>query len=924
MKINIEFVIQRFYFSKLSGLFLFLLALASSLTVQAQTGTIRGTIMDAKTNEPLIGASVLVEGTTNGAATDLDGNYVIQNVAAGTYVLRASYVAYRPVSIQNVVVEKGTETVLNFVMETDDVSLEEVVVVATVRKESERILLMDQKGATVIRESVGAQQLSMQGVSDAATATSKITGVVKSESSGEVFVRGLGDRYLSTTMNGLPIPSDDIDKKNIDLALFETGVIQNVGINKTYNPDSYIDQAAGNINIVSKEFVEQFSIGLQGGINSSVATDGVFGSFVSSPAYENSKLTFFNRDYTLRDAITRQSWDSQQKSFPMDLGVSTIGGFEFDVFNNPLSIFYTVSYKRDFSHTNGVYRRFNSNTLYSEFLDTESWSTNENLTGLLNLSYRFDTKNKINYNFLFVNKLSDDVYEQGRDGKGYKFDMDQISDSFFARDMNLRTTLIMVNQLLGDHDLSENNKLQWGVGYNKVGSDEPNRIRTYTGFYNDGLFFSYRISDFENRKSSQEIDDREINGFIKDKIDFNISDNNYYADFGVNYRNKTRDFSNRFVGVFLGGVSTPTSNVDDITSIFTSSTFTDDRIKTIPDDVYNATLQALGAFASLGFDVGKFGGNLGLRYETNNINVAWDINNDDPLREPKIEKQYNELYPSFNLKYNIDDLHIFRLSGSRSITLPEFKEIAPFAYTSPNSTIIQGSPELKASTNYNADIKWEYYKSSDELISLAAFYKNIKDPINITSLTGGAGYLIYANTGKRADVWGIEAEARLNLYKTDNNIVRMILNGTKMWLKQDLLENFQFNNRTTSGLQGASEFIANLSLSYQNRPHHWMASLSGNYSSDKIFALGSPKDAANRDIYYNDEIIEKGFVTLDAVVSKDINDHLSLKFLARNLLNPEIKLTQNVRDLNSAEEVNYVVDSYKKGVKLQLSLNYTF
>lgn len=924
MKLNIEFVTQRFDFSKLSGLFLFLLALAASLTVQAQTGTIRGTIMDAKTNEPLIGASVLVEGTTNGAATDLDGNYVIQNVAAGTYVLRASYVAYRPVSIQNVVVEKGTETVLNFVMETDDVSLEEVVVVATVRKESERILLMDQKGATVIRESVGAQQLSMQGVSDAATATSKITGVVKSESSGEVFVRGLGDRYLSTTMNGLPIPSDNIDKKNIDLALFETGVIQNVGINKTYNPENYIDQAAGNINIVSKEFVEQFSIGVQGGINSSVSTDGVFGSFVSSPAYENSTLTFFNRDYTLRDAITRQSWDPQQKSFPMDLGVSTIGGFEFDVFSNPFSIFYTVSYKRDFSHTNGVYRRFNSNTLYSEFLDTESWSTNENLTGLLNLSYRLDTKNKINYNFLFINKLSDDVYEQGRDGKGYKFDMDQISDSFFARDMNLRTTQIIVNQLLGDHDLSENNKLQWGVGYNKVGSDEPNRIRTYTGFYNDGLFFSHRISDFENRKSSQEIDDREINGFIKDKIDFNISDNNYYADFGVNYRNKTRDFSNRFVGVFLGGVSTPTSNVDDITSIFTGSTFTDDRIRTIPDDVYNATLQALGAFASLGFEVGKFGGNLGLRYETNNIDVAWDINNDDPLREPKIEKKYNELYPSFNLKYNINDFHIFRLSGSKSITLPEFKEIAPFAYTSPNSTIIQGSPELKASTNYNADLKWEYYKSADELISLAAFYKNIKDPINITSLTGGAGYLIYANTGKRADVWGIEAEARLNLYKTDHNIVRMILNGTKMWLEQDLLENFQFNNRTTSGLQGASEFIANLSLSYQNRPHHWMASLSGNYSSDKIFALGSPKDAANRDIYYNDEIIEKGFVTLDAVVSKDINDHLSLKFLARNLLNPEIKLTQNVRDLTSAEEVNYVVESYKKGVKLQLSLNYTF
>lgn len=922
MKLNIDFVTHRIDLSKLSVIFLFLFA--ASFSVRAQTGRIRGIITDAKTNEPLIGASVLVEGTTNGAAADLDGNYVIQNVSAGTYVLRASYVAYRPLIIENVVVENGNETVLNFAMETDDVSLEEVVVVATVRKESERILMMDQKGATVIRESVGAQQLSMQGVSDAATATSKITGVVKSESSGEVFVRGLGDRYLSTTMNGLPIPSDDIDKKNINLSLFETGVIQNVGISKTYSPDSYIDQAAGSINIVSKEFVEQFSIGLQGGINTSVATDGIFGSFVTSPALSDSRLTFFNRDISLRDAITNQSWDPQHRRFPMDFGISTIGGFEFDVFSNPLSIFYTVSYKRDFSHTNGVYRRFNSNTLYAEFLDTESWSSNENLTGLLNLSYRFDAKNKINYNFLFVNKLSDKVYEQGRNGEGYKFDMDQISDAFFARDMNLQTTQIMVNQLLGDHDLSENNTLEWGVGYNMVGSDEPNRIRTYTGFYNEGLFFSHRISDFENRKSSQEINDVEINGFIKDKIDFNINGSRYSADFGLNYRNKTRDFSNRFVGVFLGGVSTPVPNVDDITSIFTGSTFSDDRIRTIPDDVYNASLQAMGAFASLGFEYEKLGGNVGLRYESSNINVDWDINNDDPLREPKIDKKYNELYPSFNLKYNIDDLHIFRLSGSKTITLPEFKEIAPFAYTSPNSTIIQGSPDLKSSTNYNADIKWEYYSSADELISMAAFYKNIKDPINITSLTGGAGYLIYANTGKRADVLGIEAEARLNLYKTENNIVRMILNGTKMWLKQDLLENYQFKNRTTSGLQGASEFIGNLSFSYENRTHNWMASLSGNYSSDKIFALGSPKDAANRDIFYNDEILEKGFTTLDAVVSKDINDRLTLKFLARNLLNPEIKLTQNVKDLNSGEEKNYVVDAYKKGVKLQLSINYTF
>src|SRR5690554_2400423 len=172
--------INRYF--RLSLITLFLFSLSAGF---AQTGTIKGTIVDAKTNEPLIGASVLVEGTSNGAATDLDGNFIIRQVAEGTYSLRASYVAYQTVVTTNVLVENGKEIILHITMETDDVSLDEVVIVATPRRESERILLMDQKNATVIRESVGAQQLSMQGVSDIATAASKITGVIKSEGSVE-------------------------------------------------------------------------------------------------------------------------------------------------------------------------------------------------------------------------------------------------------------------------------------------------------------------------------------------------------------------------------------------------------------------------------------------------------------------------------------------------------------------------------------------------------------------------------------------------------------------------------------------------------------------------------------------------------------------------------------------------------------------
>lgn len=891
----------------------------------SQTGSIKGVIADAKTKETLVAATVMIEGTSGkGAVADLDGNYVIQNLARGTYSLKVSYVAYLPLVVKDVVVESSKETVLNILLEPDDVSLDEVVVLATSRKESEQVLLLDQRNATGIRESVGARQLSLQGVSDAATATTKISGVVKSEGSGEVFVRGLGDRYISTTMNDLPIPSDDVDRKNIDLGLLPTQVIQNVGISKTSNAGSYIDQSGGNINIVSKEFIDQFSVEWQTGLNTSVWSDGIFRNFKSSPNVSNSFLSFYNRQYSLVDAVTKQSWDSRNSRLPVDFGLSATGGEEFEWADARLSLFYTLSYKSDYTHSNGVYRRFNSNTLYSDFSDTESWTSNENLTGLVNLAYRWNPRHKLSYNFLLVNKLTDNVYEQGRNGNGYKFDMDEISNSFFTRDMNTRTTRLLVNQLLGSHRFSDANRVEWGIGFSKVASDEPNRIRTYTGFNNQSLYFSYRISDFDNRKSSQAIDDTELNGYVRNSLDFSLGNHSYNLTYGLNFRNKQRDFSNRFVGVQLMGVRKEDGNVDDMTSIFTSPAFEVHKIKTIPDDLYDARLEVLAGFATLDFDYGAFEGNIGVRYEYDLMNVQWDINNDDPLREPKMEKSKAEFYPSLNLRYVLNDSHSLRFSGSKTITLPEFKEIAPFAYTSPNSTMIQGSPELKSSENLNVDLKWEYYKAKDELLSIAAFYKSINDPINITSLTGGAGYLIYANTGKKAQVFGIEAEARLNLYKSESHIVRTLVNGTKMWVEQDLLEAYQYNQKTTSGLQGASELAANLSVHYENTRHHWVASLSGAYSSDRIFALGSPKDTVNRDYLYNDEIIEEGFITLDAVFSKDITDKLSLRLVAKNLLNPEIRMTQNVRDLNSREESNYVVESYKKGTKLQLSLTYTF
>ena len=280
-----------------------LLLLTNSLT--AQNGSITGKVTDSKNSEPLIGAAVTISGTTTGSATDFDGNYTIPNVKSGTYTLNISYISYKSHTKSGVVVEADKPTLVDISMESADISLNEVQVVANAKRESDIVLMMEQKKATLIRESVGAKQLSMQGVSDAATAAGKITGVVRSGSSGEVYVRGLGDRYLSTTMNGLPVPSDDVDKKNIDLGLFETSVIQNVGISKTYDPESYIDQSAGNVNIVSKEFTTGFSIELQGGLNSGVLNKNFFNNFSTSPNLNNSFMSFYSRPQTLAQGVSK-------------------------------------------------------------------------------------------------------------------------------------------------------------------------------------------------------------------------------------------------------------------------------------------------------------------------------------------------------------------------------------------------------------------------------------------------------------------------------------------------------------------------------------------------------------------------------------------------------------------------------------------
>ncbi|UMB59803.1 TonB-dependent receptor [Lutibacter sp. A80] len=911
----------------MKNFYIVLLILISTVAVGQTKGTISGIVLDKEVNNsPLPFANVFIKGTSVGTTTEFEGEYTLQ-VDEGSYTVVFSFIGYQTVEIPNVIVSAGENTKLDQILSASQgVSLSEIQITGSTKKESERALLTEQKKATIIKESIGSERLAKTGVSNAAVATSKISGVTKNEGSGDIFIRGLGDRYLTTTMNGLPIPSDDVEKKNIELNLFSTDIIQNVGISKTYSSENYIDQASGNVDITTKEYNGGgFSIGISGGSNSTVLKNGIFNNFRATQNTNDLSFGFYTKKYALINAITLQSWNTETRSTPLNFGVSIAGGKKLQLFEKDLTVFATLSHKGSYNYESGIFKKYRSNVLNNSFTDVEAYKTTINTTGLFNLSYRLNNNHKIKFTSLFVNKTIDNLFEQGRNGEGYVFDQDPSEYGAFVRDQNLKQTRMFVNQVLGTHDITENNKLNWGVGYNYVIAKEPNRIRNEVSILDENTVQFAHVGDFQQRKSDQKIKDVELNGTLKDQITFNTdSEHTFKLNFGADFRQKERNFNSLFVGVRAKGFQV--TSIDDLSVAFDDMYFNNGTItlRERPEDIYNATLETYAGFANLDFSFNKLTGNIGVRYENDNLGVNWDVTN-YVGRIGSLNNDYNNLAPSLNFKYELNETNFLRLAGSKTITLPEFKELAPFEYVSPTGRVTKGNPELKESTNYNVDLKWELYPSSKELISVTSFYKRIEDPINLSQTRGSSGNFSYDNTGEKADVLGLEFETRFNIIDKENSDLNININATKMWFNQDLLEEFQYNNKTASDLQGASDFIVNTALSYSNnQENEFNATLSGNYSSDKIYALGAPEDFSNSAILYNDEIIEEGFVTLDLVLSKQLSKQFSVKLVGKNLLNPSIEQSQKVKPLSSEIETNEIISSYKKGLDLSIGFKYTF
>ncbi|AIZ40621.1 TonB-dependent receptor [Cellulophaga baltica] len=913
-----------------------LFLIVSTLSYAQDKGSVVGTVIDKEaSDEPLAFANVLIKGTTKGTTTDFDGLYEIANVDPGTYSIVFSYLGYETIEIPNVAIEAGKVTTINVPMAASEgMSLDEVVVTTTTRKDSEAALLLDQKRAVEIKTAIGAQELAKKAVSDAADATTKVTGVNKKEGSSKIYVRGLGDRYNSTTFNGLPLPSNDPGDKNIDLSLFGTDIIENVGISKSFSANLSSDVAGANIDIVSREMTTSslFKVGISSGYNSQT-------TFKDFKNIDGANWVGVNTDtkHNVRD-LTVYSFSNgftpETNTASPNLGLSINYGKKFQVSDeSTISFFLVGSFDNKYSFQDGVSENvIDVGNTGSQF-NTKTYNYNASKMLMGNLVYKINANHKLSFNHLFVHSNNQKI----EDFTGTTTDIGRGEDDNRLVNLLLQTEVqnrLFVNQLLSNHKFGETIDVNASLGYSSIYNDEPDRRKNTFIIDNDDN--TTRISQNAVRDNS-----RFYGNLFENDYSANVNAVKYLGErfenkgkvtLGYNGRITDRKFDGIYFDHNFAAPRTAFVDLDNLDNTFnqenlsngvfgieTSRGRNNNDAETYLPQLYDADKKVHAAYIDAIYNVtDKFTANVGVRAEDIKMNVTWNTNISFPgfsnNSSIDLDKQY--ILPSLNLKYALNEKINLRASGSLSYTYPQFKEIAPFAYEGINYQE-SGNPGLLPSDNYNAEVKFEIFPKSNELFAVGVFGKLIQNSINRLERNSSIERDFTFDNAGDASVFGVEVETKLDLFNSESddfkrNNISVGANATFMKTKLEYnTNNTSFNyTGSTSELEGASPFTINADVSYKFdfEEKETIASLVFNYQSDKVYSIGTN---------FQENIIEKAVPMLDLVFSHKFNKTIGLKLNAKNILNPSF---ERYRDIPEKITMN----SYKNGVGISAGLSLNF
>ncbi|MBD1419998.1 TonB-dependent receptor [Sphingobacterium chuzhouense] len=892
------------------------------VSAKAQQFGVKGKVLDIETYQPISGVSIKIANTQYATSTDNAGEFSITlPEKQGEYTLVSTFVGYNTDSTAFSLEQKEWEFV-PVVLVNANSTLEEVVITRRREHISEAALLAERKASNLMVEKIGAQELSRKGVGDAASALAKMSGVSRIEGTSQVYVRGLGDRYNTTSLNGLPIPSNDPERKNIDLDLFTTDIVEYVAVDKVYSNYMSGDFAGGNVDIASKRYSGDGMLEVTLGSNMNTNVLGQWDNFYLQQGPTRSGFVNYGVPNDPLGGYNFQNSLNPKKQTPLFGNIGLRGGKSFSFFDGSrLNLFAVANFTGDYNYREGVNRQLSSGGEQLKDFDQIRYEYTTNSTGMFNAEYVLNPSHRFSYNFLFVNssdQSADHYY-------GFIRDMAENGSGMVQRN-TFRQTKLFVNQLLGNHVLTEKIDVDWGISYNNVVSRMPDRTQNITRI-DDQL--EYRVL-----AQNQQADNHHyFQDLTENEVAFNVAahyklgdDNQGRISLGYNGKIKDRDFEDI---QFNFNIKEPGRqweiNPNNLDAFFNPYNFHPDLFEihgfrsTLPQ-TYEGKQNIHAVFANGEYKLtDKLTGMLGLRYE----NIMQSIHYSTVLADSGTPNTFkrNSFLPNIILKYELDEKQNLRFGASKTYTMPQFKERARFEYMDVTETRI-GNPDLYASEDYNLDIKWEMFPRSSELLSVTAFGKYIKDPMNQVTLASSSNDVSYLNTGDYGTVYGVEIEVKKDLFSFDNGDSKLSVGGNAAYMKTDQeldadkvrKENGSAYNvsltHDQASFTGASDFLMNADLSYikkWNNESDIMATVLYNHFSDRLYSLGS-QGRGNQ--------LDKGVGTLDFILKYKINRHFGVDLGARNLLDPTYERFQ--------ESANgpLTVLSYKRGVRFSLGVKY--
>ena len=901
---------------------------------------IRAQVNSLESGVPVPGARVFISGISETIKTDDSGKFEI-NISAGVYSLSIvhpdfSTQSFTDVSLNdNEVFEKKVE------LTPAAIELEEYTVTAPLVEGGALALLDEQRNTSSVVEVIGASQMSNAGDSNAASALKRVTGLTLIDGKF-IYVRGLGERYSSTVLNGSGMPSPDPTRKVVPLDLFPTGILESVVIQKTYSPDMPGEFAGGVVQLrtksVPEEKVRKISLSIGGNTQSTGQqgldyeggdTDylGIDDGGRDMPAFL-SQIT--NGGSLLLTPLTDAEIEQAGESLAVNYGVNrqTLGpdfSFKTNMANRNEQYGSDWGWGYNFAFNVGRKSRIRTEERANYGLNgsggltqfdsyTREKKENEiDIGTMLNLGLEVGNNQKMESTTLFVRKTTDTVLLDD----GYLYEND-----ITVRDTTLEWVEreLFNQQFNGEHVLYRLNdiKINWRAAYSTATRDEPD-TRFYRYEQDDNGVFAFSKAGQSNERTYEYLEDKATSY----AVDFSFPIHDLFTrpatiKAGLSYDQKDRDSS--FIRFrFLTDWSVNSIDQGLLTNlnpdnVLNGSTIGADGYElvntTLPTDNYTAE-QSLSAYYVMGdfelSDSVKF--MTGVRFE-NSLQKVDTFKLTSPSEIQSAELDVSDQMPALSLTWGISKKQQMRFGFSETVNRPDFKELSEAPYIDPESRdVVIGNPNLERAVITNYDIRWEYYQTKFETYSIALFHKEFENPIEKIIRLGAGGIDTFENATAATNT-GVELQSRFWLSRLFGNSWSSFYLDSNLSLIESEVNLGDAGSQLTHStrpLQGQSPWVINFMLAYEDDVAETKSALLFNMFGERITSVGV---SGMPDAY------EKPVPILDYVYSTRLwfgsEEKLNFKFKAGNLFDPKYKVVRG----------GEIEKSYKKGITLSAGMSY--